>query len=107
MVDRLHPENRCSSLILLNGASLTSGIAQLLTEISTKLMNEQGRLAGEGSELMHGVLRGQKSAYFGCFFPSSPEIFRSFILLPWKGNDFAFKLSARPIILEFIDVIVV
>ena len=83
--------------------SLTSGIAQLLAKISTKLMNERGRLAGEGSELMQGVLRGPKSAYFGCFSPSSPDIFRSF----GRETTFAFKLSVRPIILEFIDVIVV
>ena len=53
--------------------SLTSGIAQLLTEISTKLINEREKLAGEGSEL-----RGPKSAYFGCFSPSSPEMFAHF-----------------------------
>ena len=52
--------------------SLTSGVAQLLTEISTKLMNKRGSLAGEGSELMHGVLGGPKSAYFGYFSRSSP-----------------------------------
>ena len=82
--------------------SLTSGIAQLLTEISMKLINEQGRLAGEGSEL-----RGPTSAYFGCFSPSAPEIFVHFSYSVGRETTFAFKLPARPTILEFIDVIVV
>ena len=84
--DRLHRGNRCSSLILLSGAFLNLGYCT----VANRDINEVDERAGEGSELMHGVLRGPKRAYFGCFSPSSPDIFRSFLLLPWKGNDFCF-----------------
>ena len=71
-------------------------------------MNERGRLVGEGSELMYGVLRGPKSAYLGCFSPSVSRNFSFISPTPLEGKRLLLlKLSARPIILEFIDVIVV
>ena len=54
-----------------------------------------------------GVLKGPKRSYFACLSPSSPEVFVHFSYSLGRETSFAFKLRAHPIILEFMDVIVV